>query len=406
MTIDVLLGNRKSGELFYDQEKKEYGFNYGPESAAISLTMPWRKSTYSWKYHLHPIFEMNLPEGYLFDMFRNHLQKEFGYIDDFLIFSFLAPNIESRLRFKSEFKRTGFAAVDLDEILHNDSEDTFLRLLKMFFNKNAVSGVQPKTLALIKDKESLALQEYIIKTWGDEYPRLAENEYFCMQAVKKTGVRIPNLRMSENKRFLLVEKFDFDRNADDFIGFEEVLVLMGKNRDRKYSGSYEQIAKIIYAVTTSKLAAMEQLFKTIVLSYLLKNGDAHLKNFGVLYDNKFTDIRLAPAYDIVTTTAYIFKDKPALTMFGKKVWWGKNELIRFGTEHCQLSPNLAAVHYESCLQALIESLDELKSYARQNPDFASVAGRMQAAWQLSLNGATLKELPDEVIRNWRPDKKV
>ncbi|HHS93667.1 MAG TPA: HipA domain-containing protein, partial [Campylobacterales bacterium] len=114
------------------------------------------------------------------------------------------------------------------------------------------------------------------------------------------------------------------------LGFEEVLVLMGKNRNKKYSGSYEQVAKLIYAVTTDKVESMRQLYKTILMNYLLKNGDAHLKNFGVLYDNAFNHIAYAPAYDIVNTTAYIFKDKPALTMFGKKVWWGKRELIRFG----------------------------------------------------------------------------
>lgn len=404
--IDVLLQNKKTGELFYDEFGMEYGFNYTRESDPISLTMPYQKSSYIWKYHLHPIFEMNLPEGYLFEVFKNNLQKEFGYIDDFLIFSFIAPNIESRLKFKSEFDKTSFAAVDMDEILHNDTEDTFLRLLRMFLSKNAVSGIQPKTLAVIKDKENFPLKEYIIKTWGEEYPRLAENEYFCMQAVKKAGVTIPLIQMSEHKKFLLVEKFDFNKESGEFIGFEEVLVLMGKNRNRKYSGSYEQIAKIIYAVTTDKISSMEQLFKTIVMSYLLKNGDAHLKNFGVLYDNTFTDIRFAPAYDIVTTTAYIFRDKPALTMFGKKVWWGKNDLIRFGTEHCYLSPRQAAAMYELCLQALLDTLTELKIHMKQNPGFAPIAKRMLDSWQSSLSGTTQKELPNETVRNWRTDKKA
>ena len=93
--IDVLLQNKKSGELFYDKSRMEFGFNYTKESDPISLTMPYQKSSYIWKYHLHPIFEMNLPEGYLFEVFKNYLQKEFGYIDDFLIFSFIAPKMRS-----------------------------------------------------------------------------------------------------------------------------------------------------------------------------------------------------------------------------------------------------------------------------------------------------------------------
>ncbi|MBN2808073.1 MAG: type II toxin-antitoxin system HipA family toxin [Deltaproteobacteria bacterium] len=404
--IDVLLQHKKAGELFYDKSRMEYGFNYTRECDPISLTMPYQKSSYIWKHHLHPIFEMNLPEGYLFEVFKNHLQKEFGYIDEFLIFSFIAPNIESRLNFKSEFDKTAFAAVDLNEVLQNDTEDTFLRLVRVFLSRNAVSGIQPKTLALIKDKENLPLKEYIIKTWGEEYPRLAENEYFCMQAVSKAGVMIPVVRMSEHKKFLLVEKFDFNKKSGEFRGFEELLVLMGKNRNRKYSGSYEQVAKFVYAVSTDKIFSMEQLFKTIVMCYLLRNGDAHLKNFGVLYDSSFTDIRLAPAYDIVTTTAYIFNDKPALTMFGKKVWWGKADLIRFGTEHCYLSPRQAASMYALCLQAVSDTLAELKNYMKLAPDFVPVATRILDSWQSSLSGKSQKELSNEIIRNWRADKKA
>ncbi len=50
----------------------------------------------------------------------------------------------------------------------------------------------------------------------------------------------------------------------------------------------------------------------VVMNYFLKNGDAHLKNFGLFFSDDFSRIWLAPAYDVVTTTAYIFKDKPAL----------------------------------------------------------------------------------------------
>ena len=131
-----------------------------------------------------------------------------------------------------------------------------------------------------------------------------------------------------------MERFNYDKKSDIFLGFEEILVLLGKNRDEKYSGSYERVVKTVYAVTTNKNEAMVLLYKTIVMSYLLKNGDAHLKNFGILYDEEFKNIRFAPAYDIVNTCVYIYKDKPALTMFGKKIWFGESELVHFGVECC------------------------------------------------------------------------
>ena len=395
--IDVAIQEHKVGELFYNNTTKEYGFNYTKEASPVSLTMPYRKETYLSSFHLHPIFEMNLPEGYLFEIFKNFLSKEHGYMDDFLVLSYLAPNIESRLNFKSEFDKKLFTGIDINEILDDDSEDTFLRLLRTFLNKNAISGVQPKTLALIKEKETLVLKEYIVKTWGAEYPYLAQNEYYSMKAVQRAGVKIPNIQLSKNNKFLLVEKFNYNKEKDEYLGFEEILVLQGKNRDKKYSGSYEQVAKIIYAVSTNKLDSISQFYKTVVMNYLLRNGDAHLKNFGILYDNQFKNINFAPAYDIVNTVAYIYKDKPALMMFGKKVWWGKKELLRFGVEHCFLSKTETLKMYQLCQDALKESIKELKKAIAQDNNFTIIGQRILASWTLSLDERTYKEIPHETF---------
>lgn len=401
--VDIFIDNKAIGNLFYIKDKNEYGFNYTQNYKPISLIMPYKKSTYIWKSKLHPIFDMNMPEGYLFEILKNYLSKEHGYVDDFLIFSYLCPNIEGRLNFKSWFEKSDFKSIDLNEVLTEDTEDTFKKIMEMFLTRNAVSGVQPKTLALLEDKSSLTTKEYIIKTWGNEYKYLSENEYFCLKAIEKSGVNIPNIKLSSNKNFLLVERFNYDRSKNTFMGFEEVLGLMGKNKDQKYSGSYEAVAKLIYSVTTDKIDSISRFYKTLVMSYLLKNGDAHLKNFGILYDENFEKITFSPAYDIVTTCVYIYKDRPALTMFEQKVWFGKKDLIKFGVQSCYLSKRKVNILYEECKQALILSIQELEDYALSNPDFKDTARKMIDIWTLSLDEKKYKELPDAVIRNWTKD---
>ena len=50
---------------------------YVPDTAPenlVSLTMPVRTESYTWDDEIHPIFRMNLPEGYLLQV----LQEEFG----------------------------------------------------------------------------------------------------------------------------------------------------------------------------------------------------------------------------------------------------------------------------------------------------------------------------------------
>jgi len=382
------------------QDKRSYLIDYQNLEIqnSIALSLPNSKKFYTYEYRFPPFFETFLPEGYLYEIFKNLLTKEYGYIDDYLIFSKLAPNIQSRVTFKSNFFKLDFDFLDIDNIVENDSNDTFRKLLDTFLNKNAISGVQPKTMALLKNKETLHIKEYIIKTWGEEYPYLAENEYFCLKACEKADIEIPNITLSKNKKFLIVENFIFEEGKT--LGFEEILSLQDKNRNEKYDGSYEQVAKSIYQFTTHKKESLAVYFKIVVMNYLLKNGDAHLKNFGLLFSDDFRYIWLSPAYDVVNTTSYIYQDKPALMMQGKKVWFNKEALIEFGIKHCLLTRKEADSLYIKCENALKESIIEIESYIVKNPHFKTIGRRMIESFKISLKDQTIKELPLELTRTW------
>ena len=390
--VEVFLGADKIAN--FKQDNKSYLLDY--ENLDTN-----NKKFYTWEHRFPPYFESFLPEGYLYEIFKNILIKKYGYIDDYLIFSILSPNLEARVKFKSDFQHLNFEPLDIDDILNNDTKDTFDSLLTRFLDKNAISGVQPKTIALIKDKETMHTKEYIVKTWGDEYKYLAENEYFCLNALKLAGVEIPNIQLSKNKNFLLVENFIFKN--DEVYGFEEILSLMDKNKINKYQGSYEQVSKVILKFSTNKKKSMLAFYKTVVMSFLLKNGDAHLKNFGLLFKQDFSTIEFAPAYDIVTTTAYIYKDKPALTLDGKKIWHSKDTLVKFGQKYCLLSSTESHDSYELCIDSLLDSIDDLKLYLVSNPHFKDIGQKMLDSWSLSLSGDALKEIGDDIIRTWRED---
>lgn len=62
-------------------------------------------------------------------------------------------------------------------------------------------------------------------------------------------------------------------------------------------------------VTEDKTRLLRMLF----LNDILRNGDAHLKNFGLIYTNP-GDARLAPSYDVLDTTLFLPEDIPALTI--------------------------------------------------------------------------------------------
>ncbi|WP_457627509.1 type II toxin-antitoxin system HipA family toxin [Persephonella sp.] len=386
MKVKAYRGNKQIGTLYKDQN--DHVFMYGenvelPES--ISLSMPATKKFYIEKYDLHPYFKMFIPEGYLFEVVKNYLSKRLNRkINDYDIFTFLAPNIEGRITFESQYEKKGSLKLTLEEILENDTGDFFGLLVQKFLQKSSITGVQKKIVVEAENgNEGLDRAEYIIKTWGDEFPHLAENEYFCMKALKKAGLEIPEIHLSKNKKFLVVKKFN-RRPDGTYLGFEEAIVLLG--RKEKYEGSYEQVAKLINKITDEKhkTKSLKSLFTLIVMNYLLKNGDAHLRNFGVLYETDMTGIRLSPAYDVVNTMVYIKDDIPALTLEGRKIWHSRETLIRFGDRYCRVEEKAGQEIFDRCINAVEETIRDIKQYIQENPSFREIGERMTKILDWSL----------------------
>lgn len=340
----------KTGQLF--RESGDFVFRYQENTAPdqfISLTMPVRRKDYS-HYCLHPIFEMHLPEGYLLSVIKKQFTK-IADTDDFGLLRLLAPTIRGRIEYTGT-SQSATSPLHLSTLLHSGSPELFEELVSRFALRSALSGVQPKVLAQLENKATLQMDDFIVKAWGPDYPALALNEYCCMLACQYAGVPVPEFYLSDDESLFIMKRFDLNDDGSA-LGFEDLCVLQAKQRDDKYKGSYEQVAKTIktFASPENKKASLEQFYKMMVINNALQNGDAHLKNFGLLYGS-LNSIRLAPAYDIVCTTAYITQDVPALTLAGSKKWWPRKQLERFGVQACDLPASRATELYSECLTAL------------------------------------------------------
>ena len=208
----------------------------------------------------------------------------------------------------------------VDEILaHRRGGDLFRYLIERFASFSGISGVQPKVL--VRDEIAFASHRkgarpsqsyrgatHIVKFWEpSEYPQLAANEYFCLKVAEKCGLEVPRFALAEDAGALVIDRFDL-RLDGTYRGFEDFCVLNAKRTDQKYSGSYEtSILKRFqqFANSPHVHADLEKLFTLIALNCALRNGDAHLKNFGIVYDDVLGEARLAPVYDLVTTAVYL-----------------------------------------------------------------------------------------------------
>lgn len=76
----------------------------------------------------------------------------------------------------------------------------------------------------------------------------------------------------------------------------------------------------MYDYSGDGLADAQQLARRLLVNILLANGDAHLKNWSLLYQDQVTP-RLSPSYDIVTTSVYIEDEVQYALNLGKTKHW-------------------------------------------------------------------------------------
>ena len=365
----------------------------------VSVTMPLRLESWSAPFGLLPVFEMNLPEGVLRERLRLAFAKATGTFDEFDLLSIVGRSQVGRIRYTGDKERlheeVPFQSVD--EILERRrGGDLFRYLLERFASFSGISGVQPKIL--VRDERAFAemahtkhrlSQSYkgathIVKLWeANEYPQLAANEFFCLTVARKSGLDVPLYRLAEDGMALVIDRFDL-RMDGTYRGFEDFCVLNGRRTDEKYRGSYEtSVMKRFaqFANSTHMGEDMEKLFALIALNCALRNGDAHLKNFGIVYDDVRGEARLAPVYDLVTTSVYLPKDSMALTLNGTTKWASAKELKRLGETRMGATPARVRQILEQIDAAIADTSKEIRAYMKAHGEFMEIGNRMLQQWE-------------------------
>ncbi len=386
--LDVYVQNRLVGTLG-PAENGAQVFNYLPSANPadfVSLTMPVRFDGYVWSRGLHPFFQMNLPEGYKKDILRNKLGPH-AAVDDVGLLALTGNQTIGRVRIvpHKQALQAEHSKLKLAELLASpNSRDHLLRYLEEGVAEG-VSGVMPKSLQF-QNKATATAEEYILKTGLSSLPGLAINEYLCLEVARRANLIVPEAALSEDGDVLAVKRFD--RLSDgSVLGVEDFCALKGFDPVNKYQGTLEDLAKLLVAYVPGQQFAesAKRLFKLLLLNYGLRNADAHLKNYAVTYTS-FSDVALAPVYDIVTVTAYpVYQDGiPGLSLGGRRVWQIGKLLHQFGATRLALPAYEMAACLTEVSTAINEMVPILGQYALSYPDFRETAKRMLAQWELGV----------------------
>src|ERR1035437_8771389 len=299
MKLNVHVLDRHVGVLEQVGDFKSV-MTYIPEVASeelVSLTMPVRTESYLWDDELHPIFRMNLPEGYLLQV----LQEEFGPhigASPVALLSVIGRNMVGRLKVAPPGAVLNEPAkpVEVAELLKGDnSEEAFSQLVREHA-RSGVSGVLPKFLAVEKQKKAglgkhpkatLLTHRHIVKGSSSRLPFATANEHLCMQVVAKM-LPTAKTELSEDGNVLVVHRFDVDENGKPFRALEDFCSLLGLRPAQKYETTWERIAKAVRAHVQggNQYETFQKLTAMLLLTYALRNADCHAKNIALLYTSR------------------------------------------------------------------------------------------------------------------------
>ena len=296
------------------------------------LSEPWVRNQ-----RLHPTLSNLLPEGSLRELIAQGLKVHVD--NEFHIFSCLGEDLPGVI------VATPLGPQDVPDnvmslISGGHNQDTkvvkFEKLERE--TKFSLAGVQMKFSMKEKDgrynlSKSGDLGDWIIKTPSTKHKDVPVNEFSAMTLASLVGVDISEIKLVDMSQLdnlpqinLPDEAFAFaikrfDRQESSRVHMEDFAQVLVKYPHEKYnSANYEQIGRVLYAFSGDALADVQQFARRLLVNILVANGDAHLKNWSLLYEDKVTP-RLSPAYDIVTTSVYIDGERNFALNLGKTKDW-------------------------------------------------------------------------------------
>ena len=151
----------------------------------------------------------------------------------------------------------------------------------------------------------------------DAYPQLVHNEFLCMRIAKLSGIDAAEVDLvTLGRPLLVVERFDRLRtgcSSDDGLAVyrrlrqEDFCQALGFDSSRKYEADggpgIVDMCGLLLAHSARFMQDRDELIRLVAFNYLVGNCDAHAKNYSIMLGAGGA-VRLAPAYDLVSTTVY------------------------------------------------------------------------------------------------------
>ncbi|MGD9538664.1 MAG: type II toxin-antitoxin system HipA family toxin [Alphaproteobacteria bacterium] len=328
-TLDVLLHGKAIGTLTrLPDDRVIFAFEQGyiDDEARDTLSLSFKNELGGLitdmrptRTRVMPFFANLLPEGplrdYLARRARINPKREF-----FLLWA-LGQDLPGALVIRPADGEAMPPAADQGGDARGDAEPRPLRF--------SLAGVQLKFSAVAQATGGLAIPaqgiggSWIVKLPSARFEGVPENEFAMMTLARRIGIDVPEIRLvpidaveglPDGMRDLGATAFAirrFDRREDgSAVHVEDFAQVFGVYPEDKYErASYRNIAAVLWAETGE--AGVLEFIRRLVFNTLIGNADMHLKNWSLIYPDR-RGAALAPAYDFVSTIAFLKDERMAL----------------------------------------------------------------------------------------------
>ena len=322
----------------------------------------WRK-----RIRLHPVLSNMLPEGALREHYTQTLKIHSDH--EFEMFAHLGQDLPGALvalpvdpdAVPEGVLELGEIPIEMANVKENQTKKFSLAGVQMKFSMREKDG--RFNFSQLDQNGEL----WIVKTPSTRHKFVPQNEYTAMRLAESAGVNIPPIKLVEldrldglpeinlpNEQYAFAIK-RFDRTENGRVHMEVFAQIFVEYTDQKYdAANHEMIGETLYKYSSDGLVDIQEFARRILVNILLANGDAHLKNWSVLYHDTI-NLRLSPAYDILSTLVYVKDDKQALNLHSTKQWQG------LSLRHFKRWANRVGVPWRAIEFILEETLDKART---------------------------------------------
>ena len=230
------------------------------------------------------------------------------------------------------------------------------------------AGAQDKLVACVQNGHVVlplngTPSTHIIKPGIPRFPESVFNELYCMRLARACRLSVAECSVLRvhGIPYYVTTRYDRQQESGKVLRLhqEDFCQLLGYEPSVKYeSEGGPRLLQCFQLLREIALPAADiiEFLRRIIFIFLIGNGDAHAKNFSILYMGKAK--RLAPAYDLLSTAVYPnLPPKLAMKIDGRNHfdWITRGKFLRLG-EKAGLRNHLVNAEIDKLLAQLSKIL--------------------------------------------------